>query len=66
VAWLRDSPIFEEWRGEAAFRAYHRGCCPAAAVNHVPRQRRSAREHADEGDSPVPPSTSRSRGSPSR
>jgi tetratricopeptide (TPR) repeat protein len=21
VAWLRDSPIFEEWRGEAAFRA---------------------------------------------
>jgi tetratricopeptide (TPR) repeat protein len=28
VAWLRDSPIFEEWRGEAAFRAIIAGAVP--------------------------------------
>jgi len=30
VAWLRDSPVFEEWRGEAGFRALVAGAEPQA------------------------------------
>jgi serine/threonine-protein kinase len=38
VAWLRDSPIFQEWRGEAAFRALIAGAGPQPRRSPSPGQ----------------------------
>jgi tetratricopeptide (TPR) repeat protein len=36
VAWLRDSPVFDEWRGEAAFRALIAGASPPMQRSAAP------------------------------
>jgi eukaryotic-like serine/threonine-protein kinase len=38
LAWLRDSPVFQEWRGEAAFRAIIAGAGPQSQSSTSPRK----------------------------